>query len=50
MPNSVNVLDISRVSARVAPDKILSDKSVRGSVVHREDLQPYWKSKKVTFL
>ena len=44
-------LDISSATARVAPDllkalAILSDTTVRRSAVDREDLKPYWKSKK----
>ena len=44
-------LDISSATARVAPDPlkplaILSDTIARRSAVDREDLKPYWKSKK----
>ena len=44
-------LDISSAIVRVAPDllkalAILSDTTVRGSAVDREDLQPCWKSEK----
>ena len=44
-------LDISSVMAQEAPDlfkalAILSDTTVRRSVVDREDLKPYWKSEK----
>ena len=49
-------MDISSATAQVGPDllkalAILSDTTVRRSVVDREDLKPYWKSeKKATFL
>ena len=44
-------LDISNAIARVAPDllealAILSDTTVRRSVVDREDIKSYWKSEK----
>ena len=44
-------LDISSVTTQVAPDllkalEILSDTTVRGSPVDREDLKLYWKSEK----
>ena len=42
-------LDISSATAPVAPDlAILSDTTVRRSVVDREDLEQYWNSKKGT--
>ena len=46
MPNPVKALDISSVTARVAPDlllkalAILSDTTVRRSAVDGEDLKP----------
>ena len=44
-------LDISSATAQVVPEllkalAILSDTIVRRSAVDREDLKPYWKSKK----
>ena len=46
-----NALDLTIATAQVAPDllkalAILSDTTVRRSVVDREDLKPYWKSEK----
>ena len=50
MPNPVKSLGYS-ATAQVTPDllkalAILSDTTVRRSVVDREDLTPYWKSEK----
>ena len=44
-------MDISTATAQVAPDllkalAILSDTTVSRSKVDKEDLKPYWKSKK----
>ena len=49
------VLDISSATARVIPDLlkapiILSDATVKRSVVDREDLKPYWKSEKTLLI
>ena len=46
-------LDVSRTTARVAPDllkalAILSDTTVRRPAVDREDVKPYWKSEKMS--
>ena len=52
----LKALDISSVTARVAPDMlkalaIVSDKTVTRSAVGQKDLKLYWKSeKKATFL
>ena len=48
-------MNISSAIARVAPDllkalAIPSDTTVRRSTVDKEDLKPYWKSKKAIFL
>ena len=47
----LKALDISSATAWVAPDllralAILSDTTMRTSVLDREDLKPYWKSEK----
>ena len=51
----MKALNISSATARVSPDLlktlgILSDTTVRRSAVDQEDLKPYWKFKKATFL
>ena len=51
MPNPSKALDISSATAQVAPEllktlAIISDTTVRRSVVDQEDLKPYCKSGK----
>ena len=51
MPNLVKSLECSIATPQVAPDvlkalAILSDTTVRRSVVDQEDLKLYWESKK----
>ena len=53
MPNLVKSLECSIATPQVAPDilkalAILSDTTVRRSVVDQEDLKLYWESKKKT--